>query len=119
MHSAVLADFSRCLHVRKRTHSPPSDLGNRLSHRATDAQADPTQLHDRHLGGNAQRRKRLEAVGLLLRDIVSQDGKVEKVVLSGGEKNLSQDGTGGRMSQRTVFFVLGMESRDARECSGG
>src|ERR1700722_6936298 len=29
MHCAVLADFSRCLHVRKRTHTPPSDLGNR------------------------------------------------------------------------------------------
>src|ERR1700758_3797300 len=28
MHCAVLADFSRCLHVRKRRCSPPSDLGN-------------------------------------------------------------------------------------------
>src|SRR5579871_41956 len=28
MHSAVLADFSRCLHVKKRTCSSPSDLGN-------------------------------------------------------------------------------------------
>src|ERR1700689_1256620 len=28
MHNAVLADFSRCLHVRKRTSSSPSDLGN-------------------------------------------------------------------------------------------
>jgi hypothetical protein len=28
MHSAVLAAFSRCLHVKKRTYSPPSDLGN-------------------------------------------------------------------------------------------
>jgi hypothetical protein len=28
MHSAVLADFSRCLHVKKRRYSSPSDLGN-------------------------------------------------------------------------------------------
>jgi hypothetical protein len=28
MHSAILTDFYRCLHVRKRTYSPPSDLGN-------------------------------------------------------------------------------------------
>ena len=28
MHGAVLADFSRCLHVRKREYPPPSDLGN-------------------------------------------------------------------------------------------
>src|ERR1700722_7270105 len=41
MHSAVLADFSRCLHVRKREYLPPSDLGNgtqprRYAHRATN-----------------------------------------------------------------------------------
>ena len=29
MHGAVLADFSWCLHVRKRKYSSPSDLGNR------------------------------------------------------------------------------------------
>src|SRR5205807_2974331 len=35
MHCAVLADFSRCLHVRKRRYSSPSDLGNlRLETRA-------------------------------------------------------------------------------------
>src|ERR1700733_7892806 len=28
MHGAVLADFSRCLHVRKRKYPSPSDLGN-------------------------------------------------------------------------------------------
>ena len=28
MHGAALADFSRCLHVRKREYPPPSDLGN-------------------------------------------------------------------------------------------
>src|ERR1700674_2847613 len=28
MHGAVLADFSWCLHVRKRTYPSPSDLGN-------------------------------------------------------------------------------------------
>src|SRR5271166_122398 len=31
MHGAVLADFSRCLHVRKKKYSSPSDLGNRAS----------------------------------------------------------------------------------------
>ena len=29
MHGAVLADFSRCLHVRKRKYPSPSDSGNR------------------------------------------------------------------------------------------
>src|SRR5258708_33832437 len=30
MHSAVLADFSRCLHVKKAKYPSPSDLGNRM-----------------------------------------------------------------------------------------
>jgi hypothetical protein len=28
MHGAILADFSRCLHVRKRRYYSPSDLSN-------------------------------------------------------------------------------------------
>jgi hypothetical protein len=34
------------------------------------------------------------------------------------EKKLAQGGTGGRMSQRPVFFVVGVKSGDAREAGG-
>src|SRR5258708_4875556 len=94
MHSAVLADFSRCLHVRKRTHSPPSDLGNRRPRsRATRAQPSTTQPPDERLGGNTQRRK-IRGCLPLLRDIVCEDAKVEKAHWPRGRKkpNPERDG---------------------------
>ena len=53
MHSAVLADFSRCLHVRKRSCSPPSDLGNgtKTCRHPIRAKAQATQTHDESPGG--------------------------------------------------------------------
>src|ERR1700677_1372123 len=40
MHRAVLADFSRCLHVRKRRYPSPSDLGNGLRARGRKIRAE-------------------------------------------------------------------------------
>src|SRR5271156_2333646 len=40
MHRAVLADFSRCLHVRKRKYSSPSDLSNGLRVRVRKIRAE-------------------------------------------------------------------------------
>src|SRR5579862_1795020 len=59
MHCAVLADFSRCLHVRKRKYSPPSDLGNQPNRRrhAIGMRKRATQLLEKRLVGSAQRRE--------------------------------------------------------------
>src|SRR6478609_2113595 len=83
MHNALLADFSRCLHVRKRTYSPPSDLGNRTkpSQHAIRATQQATQLLDGWLGGSAQRRKPFFSTPYLLRIIVIPRDAVEKVEL--------------------------------------
>jgi hypothetical protein len=72
------------------------------------------------------------AVHPLYKDIVSQDGQVGKVVPKGWfrVRNMailtrSAVGgdllvvTGGRVSQRAVFVVVGVKGRDAREAGGG
>src|SRR5947209_16478118 len=82
MHSAVLADFYRCLHVRKRTRSSPSDLGNRQTslHAITRTKlVQRTRMFD--IWGNTQRRQD-RGCSPLLHDIVSQEGKIGKACLA-------------------------------------
>src|ERR1700747_63896 len=86
MHSAVLADFSRCLHVRKRKYSPPSDLGNQPNQRchAIGARKQATQLLEKRLVGSAQRRNARRSC-TSLQAIVRQSGSLATIVFSRGE----------------------------------
>src|ERR1700739_4735189 len=81
MHGAVLADFSRCLHVRKRKYSPPSDLGNQphQNPRAMSARKQAKQLLEGRLGGSAQRRNALKSFASL-QAIVRQSGSLANIV---------------------------------------
>jgi hypothetical protein len=79
MHSEVLADFSRCLHVRKTMNVPPSDLGNepRPFHTLTREPGAHCTLAGR--GHNVEE---LRGRPLLMNDIVSQYAQVEKAKTS-------------------------------------
>src|SRR5579863_5122332 len=94
MHCAVLADFSRCLHVRKRKYSPPSDLGNqpnRCRH-AMGMWKRATQLLEKRLVGSAQRRNARRSF-TSLQAIVRQNGSLANILFGGSKSSDSAQKT--------------------------
>src|SRR5580704_13078670 len=81
MHGAVLADFSWCLHVRKREYSSPSDLSNRLGE-SFEISVEETESSDPQRRGTQRQvhcwiTPRPQSV--LLIGILSQVGEIGKV----------------------------------------
>src|SRR5437660_9804114 len=81
MHCAVLADFSRCLHVRKRTYFPPNDLGNRAHQSIPARNSRENSGHETsRLFDTDERRTKKNPEGTRPRvgNIVRQSGVLEK-----------------------------------------